>query len=228
LNFNDLHLMVEENVEIYLSEIAKNAEKARQVTAEAVAGTNAVSGMMVGLSTSAEEINKVIDVITEIAEQTKLLALNATIEAARAGDAGKGFAVVAKEVKDLAQQTNEATGTISSNIQAMHDSTQSVVGEIKNISGIINNVNEMVSLIATSVEEQNVTTQDIAENINQAALSSRSIAEDLTKTSSASSSVFNDTTQVNSHALELGEVGQKLIEMVNKFKIATSQEIYTN
>jgi len=202
-----------------VSEIAQNAEQARNVTSEAVSAADSASSMMDELSYSAEEINKVIEVITEIAEQTKLLALNATIEAARAGEAGKGFAVVANEVKDLAQQTNNATGEIRTKIEAMQSSTNGVVGKIKNISVTINSLNEKVALIATAVEEQNVTTQDIAQNINQAAESSNLIAIDVTNTSSASTSVYNDTTQINAHAIDLGEVGAELIRIVNGFKI---------
>ena len=66
-----------------------------------------------GLSLAANQIGEVVQLINDIAEQTNLLALNATIEAARAGDAGKWFAVVASEVKSLANQTTQATESIS-------------------------------------------------------------------------------------------------------------------
>ena len=75
------------------------------------------------LSAASREIGAIVQLITTIAEQTNLLALNATIEAARAGDAGKGFAVVATEVKDLAQETAQATSDITSRITAIQDMT---------------------------------------------------------------------------------------------------------
>jgi methyl-accepting chemotaxis protein len=154
-----------EQMSMTVAEIARNAEFARQRTANAVKSAGSAQQSVDLLGGAAVEINKIIDVIVEIAEQTKLLALNATIEAARAGDAGKGFAVVAGEVKELAKQTNDATADIRKKIAIMHSSTDNTIHEITQISGVINSVDEIVSTIASAVEEQSATTKDISKNI---------------------------------------------------------------
>ncbi len=157
-----------------VEEVASNAEQARAITAEAVSSIDRATGQIGELQSTAEGINRVIEIITEIADQTKLLALNATIEAARAGEAGKGFAVVASEVKELARQTNEATGDVRLRIEAMQRVTAQAVAEVGTISSVIATVDSTVGNIAAAVEEQSISSREISENISVAA---RGLAE---------------------------------------------------
>lgn len=216
-----------------ISEIAQNSEKARTITGDAVTQAKGTSDRVGELGRAAIEIDKVTEAITEISEQTNLLALNATIEAARAGEAGKGFAVVANEIKELAKQTADATQEIKDRIGGIQDSTTGTVKEIEQILGIINNVNEIVSTIATAVEEQSVTTKEIATNVAQASegisevnkkvAQSNSVATDINREISevnqATNEMSNSSSQINLSARELSDLAEQLKEMVNRFKV---------
>ncbi|MGE5707008.1 MAG: methyl-accepting chemotaxis protein, partial [Bacteroidota bacterium] len=216
-----------------VGEIAQNAEKARQVTTEAVASVDQAAQQIDDLGQAARGISKVIEVIVEIAEQTKLLALNATIEAARAGEAGKGFAVVANEVKELAKQTNDATEDIRQKIEAMQHSTDATVTEISQINRVIHDVEEIITSIATAVEEQAVTTQEIASNIGQAALGIQNVSGAVAEATNVAQSIAQDISSVNqvsgevsaasgiltNQAQELARMGGHLQGLVGKFRI---------
>ena len=216
-----------------INEIAQNAEMANAITDEAVSEAKGASDNVDELGEAAREISKVTETITEISEQINLLALNATIEAARAGDAGKGFAVVANEIKDLARQTAEATQDIKKRIEGIQGSTAGTVTKIQQISKVINDVNDIVSTIATSVEEQSVTTREIAtnvaqastgigevtENVAQSSTAAGEIAKDISEVNQAAGEISNSSSEVNLSAEELNKLAEQLKEMVGRFKV---------
>jgi methyl-accepting chemotaxis protein len=115
------------------------------------------------LEQSSQAIENILDLIRGLADQTSLLALNATIESARAGEAGKGFAVVASEVKELAQQTANATKDVDASISEIRRLVAACVESMAQVSNGVATVAESMSSVAGAVEEQNATMQMLNE-----------------------------------------------------------------
>jgi methyl-accepting chemotaxis protein len=201
-----------------IREIAKNVNEAAKVATSAVKMAESTNETVAKLGESSAEIGKVIKVITSIAQQTNLLALNATIEAARAGEAGKGFAVVANEVKELAKQTAKATEDISQKIDAIQTDTKGAVQAIGQISGIINQINDISSTIATAVEEQTATTNEMARNVSEAAKGSSEIAGNITGVAKAAQETTTGANDTQKAAKELSRMAGDLQKLVSSFK----------
>jgi methyl-accepting chemotaxis protein len=111
-----------------------SAEEGMSAVADTAAGieeirstTQLSSDRILALGERSQEIGRVLTIIDEIAEQTKILALNAAIEAARAGEAGKGFSVVAEEVRKLADSVTESTQEIGRVVREIQASTSALV-----------------------------------------------------------------------------------------------------
>jgi methyl-accepting chemotaxis protein len=164
-----------EELSASVNEINEQVTRTSQVTQLAVDEAAKTEAAIATLSTAAQQIGEVINLIQAIAAQTNLLALNATIESARAGEAGKGFAVVASEVKQLAQQTAKATDEIRSKIGEIQSATSITVSSIDTIVRTIEQIGGLTTAIAASVEQQGYATQEIASNTNRAADGTREV-----------------------------------------------------
>jgi methyl-accepting chemotaxis protein len=167
----------------------ENAQLGEKKVGEVITAVGDVQSQADSLKVSMEELGKqaagignILEVITDIADQTNLLALNAAIEAARAGEAGRGFAVVADEVRKLAEKTMAATSEVGGAISRIQSMTKGNVAatekavkavahstELANESGRalkeivsrVDNAADQVRSIATASEEQSATSEEI-------------------------------------------------------------------
>ena len=214
-----------------IQEIAGNTGKANTVSTDAVTKAKHALALIQNLGKTAAEIDKVTEVIADISDQTNLLALNATIEAARAGESGKGFAVVANEIKELAKQTAQATQDIKTFVEDIQHSTTGSIAEIEQMSGVVVDINDIITNIAASVEEQTASTREIADNVNQASMginemnagvtqssqSSQDIARDIGEVNRSARDISESSVQVNQRSTELADLSASLKELVDRF-----------
>lgn len=168
-------------INISLNEVSRNCERSTQITDNAGIRAGETREIIGKLNNSSKQIGKIVNVINDIAEQTKMLALNAAIEAAGAGEAGRGFAVVANEVKELAKQTAEATDEISLQIEAMQANMVGAVQAVETITHVIDEITDITNTIAAAVTEQSASTGEISKSVVLSAekvnLMTREIAE---------------------------------------------------
>lgn len=160
---------------------AQNASKASTLAKNMRDGALNGNSEMKEMLTSMEEINdssrnisKIIKVIDDIAFQTNILALNAAVEAARAGEHGKGFAVVAEEVRNLAARSakaaNETTSLIEGSMKRVEKGTQIASDTAKTLSGIVESVDKVATLIeniAASSNEQATGITQVNQSLEQ-------------------------------------------------------------
>ena len=217
---------VEETTHV-IEDMTENVVTLVKSSQQAVEKMNAISESVEETMSVVEElaaysikIGEFVSVISEIASQTNLLALNASIEAARAGEAGRGFTVVAEEVKKLAEDSGEAANQISkligdiskktdAAVQNMKSSAEKVEEGKKVITGVSEQIRDVVSAGAHSVEEK----------ITEIAAMSENAASATEETSAATEEITSSMEQMNTLIEQLYNRAAQLRELVGEFKV---------
>jgi methyl-accepting chemotaxis protein len=191
-----------------VDEAREDAERSGDVVQQAVVA-------MGEISSSSEQISKIIGVIDDIAFQTNLLALNAGVEAARAGEAGRGFAVVASEVRALAQRSSAAAREIADLISASGENVGrgvALVGQtgdaLKKIFETVTDIANHVSEIAVSAQEQSTGLAEINTAVNQ-----------LDQVTQQNAAMFEQTTAASN---ALSREAQVLNDTMTRFRIRST------
>ena len=180
------------------SETAKaRAQEGADVVHKVVTAINLVQDQagqlkqnMNSLGEQAQGIGQVIDVISDIADQTNLLALNAAIEAARAGEAGRGFAVVADEVRKLAEKTMAATTEVGNAIQAIQNGASTSIDGVERATKAV----DEATMLA---QESGAVLSEIVQIVEASADQVRSIATASEQQSAASDEITRAIGEIN-------------------------------
>jgi len=198
-------------------EISNQVTRSSGIAKEAAQKTTSADGTIQRLSQSTDKISSVTGLIDDIASQINMLALNATIEAARAGDAGKGFAVVASEVKSLANQTAQATETISTQITDIQDIVRSVIEALNGIRTTILQMEGISAAVAAAVEEQGSATQEIARNIQETSTKVKEVSDNIIQVGSMSKGNKENSQAVLKSATSVSVLTDSMSEEIEGF-----------
>lgn len=166
---------------------------------------------MYELKTNTSSIQKITEVITELAEQTNLLSLNASIESARAGEAGRGFAVVADEIRNLATQSGENANNITEIVSKLQEMVEICVNAVTSLRQVNNEQNELITstskIFKTTIKKMRVVNEN-----------AQVISSEITNISNTNNDIISNITDISS----ISEETMASIEETT----ATTQENY--
>jgi methyl-accepting chemotaxis protein len=199
-----------EQMSAAISEVSRHAGEARRVAGDANRQGLEASERIEALGRSVQEIGQVSQLIQAVSTQTRLLALNATIEAARAGEAGRGFAVVAGEVKNLANQTQEATEQIVSRIHLIQDAVVEAVSDVSSVVQVVGTIQTAIESIASSMEQQSISTREIAARAAEVSTQVRGVELSVREGEEISRDITTQMSDVDRLAAGLAESGDQI------------------
>jgi twitching motility protein PilJ len=210
------------------------AQQGQDVVENSIRGMNEIrdqiqetSKRIKRLGESSQEIGEIVELISDITEQTNVLALNAAIQAASAGEAGRGFSVVAEEVQRLAERSGEATKQISALVRTIQTDTQDAVAAMeKSTQGVVEGA-KLSDAAGHALQDIGKVSQELAELISgisktteQQAAQAAGVSQSITRILSVTEQTSKGTQQTAGSIGQLSELALQLKNSVARFKVS--------
>jgi methyl-accepting chemotaxis protein len=212
------------------SEVSRAGWQAVEKTIDSITQTRArVEGIaenILALSEQTQQVGEIIDTVNDIAAQSNILALNASVEAARAGEYGKGFAVVAVEVRNLAEQSRQATAQVRAILSDIQKATNATVmateegtKQVEEGMALAAQSGEAIEQLAETIEgAAQAATQMVAGGRQQAA-GVEQVAMAMQSINQATVQSLESTRQAEKAAQKLNDLARSLTEMVTQYQV---------
>ncbi|MBN9462344.1 MAG: methyl-accepting chemotaxis protein [Burkholderiales bacterium] len=230
---DEVSVRASESVQVARQSLGASEEGSRAVN-NAISGMNGIRDQIQEtakrikrLGESSQEIGEIVELISDITEQTNVLALNAAIQAASAGEAGRGFTVVAEEVQRLAERSGEATKQISTLIRTIQTDTQDAVAAMeRSTQGVVEGtrlsdeagraLGEIGRVSATLAE----LIEDFSSTTSRQAVSAGTVAQSIQRILLVTEQTSEGTLETAGSIRQLSELAHELKNSVSRFKVA--------
>jgi methyl-accepting chemotaxis protein len=210
--------------------VSRSGEEAVQETVGSMAQIKArVEGIaenILALSAQTQQIGEIIATVNDIAAQSNMLALNASVEAARAGEHGKGFAVVAAEVRNLAEQSKQATMQVRAILSDIQDGINATVMATEEGTKVVDQGLELAGQTGAVIEQLGSTIDEAAQAAmqmraggQQQATGVEQIALAMQNINQATTQSLASTRQAEKAAQDLNNLARSLTEVVERYQL---------
>jgi len=186
----------------------------------------AIAQTILELSNQTQQIGEITAVVNSLSQQSKMLALNASIEAAKAGEAGKGFAVVASEVKNLAEQSEQATIQVQKILEDIRHATERAViateegtKGVDRGTGLVEQTGEVVRGLGDVIHEATIASQQIEAAIRQEGIGIEQITAGMNEINQVTASTVAGVKQTTEAIKNLTVIAKNLRDQIDTYKV---------
>ncbi|MCM5572397.1 methyl-accepting chemotaxis protein [Burkholderiaceae bacterium FT117] len=229
---NEVSARAAESVQVARHSLAASEDGSRAVD-NAISGMNGIRDQIQEtakrikrLGESSQEVGEIVELISDITEQTNVLALNAAIQAASAGEAGRGFTIVAEEVQRLAERSAEATKQIAALIRTIQTDTQDAVAAMeRSTQGVVegtrlsDEAGRALGEIGRVSRHLAELIEDFSNTTSKQAASAGTVAQSIQRILLVTEQTSEGTLHTAGSIRQLSELAQELKSSVSRFKV---------